>query len=60
MESAADAVLAITRVMRRAVLEFMDHASINAVEDAVRMGLDRNARALLLAQSDAPGDAGAQ
>ncbi|MBM4638381.1 hypothetical protein GS451_10470, partial [Rhodococcus hoagii] len=60
VEAAADAVLAITREMRPAMLEFMDHASINAVEDAVRMGLDRNARALLLAQSDAPGAAGAQ
>ncbi|WP_305094540.1 FAD-binding oxidoreductase [Prescottella sp. R16] len=58
VEAAADAVLAITTVMRPAMLEFMDHASINAVEDSLRMGLDRNARALLLAQSDAPGAAG--
>ncbi|MFC9790190.1 FAD-binding oxidoreductase [Rhodococcus sp. NPDC127528] len=60
VQDAADAVLAITRTMRPAMLEFMDHASINAVEDSVRMGLDRNARALLLAQSDAPGAAAAQ
>ncbi|MFE3289433.1 FAD-binding oxidoreductase [Rhodococcus sp. NPDC059234] len=59
VQDAADAVLAITRTMRPAMLEFMDHASINAVEDSVRMGLDRNARALLLAQSDAPGAAAA-
>ncbi|MDI9918793.1 FAD-linked oxidase C-terminal domain-containing protein [Rhodococcus sp. IEGM 1379] len=55
---AADAVLAITSNIRPAMLEFMDHASINAVEDSVRMGLNRQARALLLAQSDAQGAAG--
>ncbi|MEV0946560.1 FAD-linked oxidase C-terminal domain-containing protein [Rhodococcus sp. NPDC049939] len=59
VDSAADAVLAITGQIRPAMLELMDHASINAVEDGVRMGLDRNARALLLAQSDSPGSAGA-
>ncbi|TQF65769.1 FAD-binding protein [Rhodococcus spelaei] len=59
VQDAADAVLAITRTMRPAMLEFMDQASINAVEDSVRMGLNRNARALLLAQSDAPGAAAA-
>ena len=35
----------------------MDQASINAVEDYRTMGLDRSAGALLVAQSDAPGDA---
>ncbi|AOW92564.1 FAD-linked oxidase [Rhodococcus sp. WMMA185] len=58
VESAADAILMITSQIRPAMLEFMDQASINAVEDTVRMGLDRNARALLLAQSDSPGAAG--
>ena len=58
VQEAADAVLAITSNMRPAMLEFMDHASINAVEDSVRMGLNRKAHALLLAQSDAPGAAG--
>ncbi|MFE4502066.1 FAD-binding oxidoreductase [Rhodococcus sp. NPDC056743] len=58
VEEAADAVLAITGNIRPAMLEFMDHASINAVEDSVRMGLNRKARALILAQSDAPGAAG--
>src|ERR1700752_4196443 len=33
----------------------MDRASINAVEDYRPMGLDREAGALLIAQSDAPG-----
>ena len=39
------------------MLELMDNASINAVEDHLRMGLDRSAGALLVAQSDAPGAA---
>ncbi|MGW0177336.1 FAD-binding oxidoreductase [Rhodococcus sp. NPDC003322] len=60
VDAAAEAVLAITRTMRPAMLEFMDQASINAVEDSLRMGLDRDARALLLAQSDAPGAAAEQ
>ncbi|MFC4605811.1 FAD-binding oxidoreductase [Rhodococcus kronopolitis] len=60
VQDAADAVLAITRNLRPAMLEFMDHASINAVEDSVRMGLDRHAQALLLAQSDAPGAVAAE
>ncbi len=54
-QSATEAVLAITRVMRPSMLEYMDHASINAVEDLLRMGLDRNAAAMLVAQSDAEG-----
>ncbi|MFD1811828.1 FAD-binding oxidoreductase [Rhodococcus gannanensis] len=57
VDAAAEAVLAITRTLRPAMLEFMDQASIGAVEDSLRMGLDRSARALLLAQSDAPGGA---
>ncbi len=39
------------------MMELMDHASINAVEDYRPMGLDRDAGALLVAQSDAPGAA---
>jgi len=50
--AAAQAVVAITRTMRPAMLELMDRASINAVEDFVTMGLDRGAGALLLGQSD--------
>lgn len=49
---ATDAVLAITRAMRPSMLEFLDRASINAVEDETRMGLDRNAAAMLIVQSD--------
>ncbi|WP_166907823.1 FAD-binding oxidoreductase [Mycobacterium sp. DL440] len=57
VEDAADAVVAITATVRPAMLELMDHATINAVEDYRRMGLDRSAQALLLVQSDAPGAA---
>ena len=52
VEAAAEAVLAITRRLRPAMLELMDRTSINAVEDFVSMGLDRAAGALLLGQSD--------
>ena len=57
IETAADAVVAITRTIRPSMLELMDNGSINAVEDLVAMGLDRSAGALLLARSDAPGSA---
>ncbi|MHC9296163.1 FAD-binding oxidoreductase [Mycobacterium sp. LTG2003] len=57
VQDAADAVVSITAKVRPAMLELMDHASINAVEDYSRMGLDRSAQALLLIQSDAPGAA---
>lgn len=60
VEDAANAVVAITGEIRPAMLEFMDHASINAAEDHMRMGLDRSARAMLLMQSDAPGAAAAE
>jgi len=54
MDSATDAVLAITRSMRLSLLEFMDRVTINAVQDATRMGLDRDVSAMLTAQSDEP------
>jgi glycolate oxidase len=38
----------------------MDRASINAVEDMTSMGLDRTAEAMLIARSDAHGDAAAR
>lgn len=56
VHDATEAVLAITKVMRPAMLEFMDQVSIRAVDDVTRMGLDREAKAMLVAQSDAPGD----
>jgi glycolate oxidase len=55
VRSAAEAVVAISRRVRPAMLELMDAASINAVEDHLSMGLDRGAGALLLAQSDLGG-----
>jgi glycolate oxidase len=57
IESAADAVLAITSQLRPSMAELMDRTSINAVEDFTSMGLDREAEAMLIVRSDAPGDA---
>ncbi|MGM7678545.1 FAD-binding oxidoreductase [Microbacterium sp. A94] len=52
LTGATDAVLEITRTMRPSMLELMDRISINAVEDETRMGLDREAAAMLIIQSD--------
>jgi glycolate oxidase len=60
IEASADAVVAITSRLRPSMLELMDNGSINAVEDVVKMGVDRTAGALLLARSDAPGTAAAE
>ncbi len=57
---AADAVVEVGRTLRPSMMELMDRASINAVEDFRPMGLDRRAGALLIAQSDAPGAARAE
>ncbi len=54
LDDATKTVLDITRRMRPAMLELMDHASINAVEDITKMGLDRSAEAMLVVQSDEP------
>jgi glycolate oxidase len=56
LDDATDTVLAITRVMRPSMLEFMDRPTINAVEDLTRMGLDREAAAMLVIQSDEPAE----
>lgn len=42
------------------MLEFMDSVAINAVEDSMRMDLDRSAAAMLVAGSDERGRAGSQ
>lgn len=55
LDAATNAVLGITRSMRPSMLEFMDRTSINAVEDATKMGLDRGAAAMLIVQSDEAG-----
>ena len=52
---AAEAVVAIRARLRPSMLELMDQASIRAVEAHHSMGLDTDAGALLVAQSDAPG-----
>ncbi len=54
---AARAVVDVGRHLRPSMMELMDRASINAVEDVKPMGLRRDAEALLVAQSDAPGEA---
>lgn len=54
LDDATRTVLDVTRRMRPSMLEFMDHTSINAVEDLTRMGLDRSAEAMLVIQSDEP------
>jgi len=55
--AAARAVVDVRHSLRPSMMELMDRASINAVEDHKPMGLDRSAGALLVAQSDAPGTA---
>jgi glycolate dehydrogenase FAD-linked subunit len=55
--SAAEAVVELGLVARPSMVELTDNASINIVEDARSMGLDRTAGALLVIQSDTPGAA---
>jgi glycolate oxidase len=56
VQAAAEAVVAIRTTMRPCLLELMDQATVNAVEDFRPMGLDRGVGALLIGQSDAPGE----
>ena len=58
--AAVDAVLGVTARLRPAMLEFMDSVAINAVEDTLRMDLDRGAAAMLVAGSDERGRAGTE
>ncbi|HJW22598.1 MAG TPA: FAD-linked oxidase C-terminal domain-containing protein [Candidatus Limnocylindrales bacterium] len=56
VESAGDAVAAMTRAgLEPVTLELMDHATIVAVDDWHHLGLDRDAAAMLMVESDAPG-----
>ncbi|HEY9292289.1 MAG TPA: FAD-linked oxidase C-terminal domain-containing protein [Microlunatus sp.] len=57
VESAARAVVGMCAQIRPSMLELMDGLSINIVEDYLHMDLDRQAGAMLIAQSDAPGAA---
>src|SRR5882757_5663493 len=58
--AAADAVVTITGKIRPSMLEFMDAVAVNAVEDKLKMGLDRNAAAMMVAASDDRGPAGVE
>jgi len=57
VEAAVDAVLGVSARLRPSMLEFMDAVAINAVEDTLRMDLDRGAAAMLVAGSDERGRA---
>lgn len=59
VEAASNSVVKITGKIRPSMLEFMDAVAINAVEDKLKMGLDRNAAAMMVAASDDRGAAGA-
>ena len=58
VQAAVDAVLGVAARLRPSMLEFMDSVAINAVEDTLRMDLDRGAAAMLVAGSDERGRAG--
>lgn len=58
VEAASNSVVKITGKIRPSMLEFMDAVAINAVEDKLKMGLDRNAAAMMVAASDDRGAAG--
>lgn len=60
IDGAAAAVVEIVSKSRPSMLELMDGALIRAVDDHLHMNLDRDAGAMLIAQSDLSGDAGAQ
>ncbi|MGC0367487.1 glycolate oxidase [Rhodococcus sp. 27YEA15] len=61
LDDATNTVLAISRRLRPSMLEFMDGPTVNAVEDMTKMGLDREAAAMLIVQSDEPaGHAGTE
>lgn len=55
LEAAGAAVTAIVRSgVEPSLLELLDQTTVNAIEDWKPLGLDRDAAAVLLAQSDAP------
>ena len=59
LTDAMAAVVDITRSYRPAMMEFLDRAAIAAIEDDRRMGLDREAAAMLIMQIDEGGAAAA-
>ncbi|MEJ1922152.1 FAD-binding oxidoreductase [Microbacterium sp. KHB019] len=60
LEGATGAVIEMTKSTRPSMLEFMDRPTIRAVEAATRMGLDVDAAAMLVIQSDSHADAAAE
>ena len=60
MIDAGRTVSAVMAIMRPATMEMMDRATVNAVERYRRMGLDTEAGATLIAQSDSGGAQGAE
>lgn len=60
LEAAGEAVAAMTAAgLGPVTLELMDQFTIRAVDDVHRLGLDRDAAAMLLVESDLPGGAAA-
>ncbi|MDC0680845.1 FAD-binding oxidoreductase [Sorangium atrum] len=57
LEASGRAVAAIVRSVDASMLEIMDRTAIRAVERFRPLGLDTEAAAMLIAQSDAPGSA---
>ena len=60
VDAAAGAVVTITGKIRPSMLEFMDKVAITAGADKLKMGLDRNAAAMMVAASDDRGPAGSE
>ncbi len=59
IDTAGDAVAAMTKGgLVPVTLELMDRFTVCAVDDVHHLGLDREAAAMLLVESDLPGDAG--
>ena len=54
LDDSINAVLAVTSSTRPSMLEFMDNYTINAVDDLTGMGLERDAAAMLVIQTDEP------
>jgi glycolate oxidase len=58
LEAAGDAVAGLTAAgLRPVTLELMDRTTIRAVDDVHKLGLDRDAAAMLLVESDLPAGA---
>ena len=56
LEAAGNAVAEIVRQVEPSLLEIMDRAALMAVENYAQLGIEHDAAAMLLAQSDVGGD----